>query len=297
MPTKTEEKLKKIYNRGINLPVSFDFILKIGAYVKFVEKTPLLKKMIENEHQDLRSARHKIPKARNEKEYEIMQKILGEKLYTNCSEDYMELVFATEAEDSLKKGTLGEEIEYIKKNKHQSIWDRIQLGIWELYKNETSKNNYYHTYEKDIKAKWQKVHRYLLRQLANPDVQEVVQKSQEEKLLKLEYINGILILKGKRIVIKPRKANTNENRLLEYIFSDRKSLGKTIPYADIAENAFGDYDYDKSKSKWRKYYDICIRINAKIPKLITEKLPGANKDFLIATSERAGTVRINELFL
>lgn len=78
--------------------------------MKTIEKSPVLKELIEKEYQDLGQTRYKIPKARTDKQYEMMGNILSEKLYTNCSEDFMELFFVIETIEELKDKAVADEI-------------------------------------------------------------------------------------------------------------------------------------------------------------------------------------------
>ena len=64
--SKIGKKLDDIYQVFINHPINLHFIEGISKYVRLVEKTKLLKQLIEAEDQDLRSTRYKIPKARND---------------------------------------------------------------------------------------------------------------------------------------------------------------------------------------------------------------------------------------
>ncbi len=286
---KLGKKIDSIFKGHINLPVGFHFIMGICNYVKAINKSAVLEELIESERVDLARTRYKIPKARTDKQYNMLRDIIGEKLYINCHEDYMELFFISEALRNLRTKTPDDdlaEIDIIMKH-----------DLQELENNWATDKNYYVKYYQDLRAKWEKVHHYLMGELADPQLQERVNQPKIEKYLELEYTNGILWIKGKSIIIKVQKRNTDEIRLLEYIFSNRKSLANPFSYIDIAENAFDDYGYDSSKKKWRRYYDICQRINKKIPEVITKSIKGEIKDFLIATSERDGSVSINKDFL
>jgi len=221
--TKLQSKLEKIFWENINSPVNFDFIKGICEYVKVVEKSDLLTEFIEKEHLDLRQTRYKIPKARDDKQYEMMGRILEEKLYTNCSEDYMELVFVTEAIEDLKDKETAEEIASMNFKEPHSQWDISHYGVWEFLNNRPTQKNYYIKSERVIKNKWQKVHRYLMGELSNPALQSQIDQSKIEKQLKLVYVNGILIIQGKQILIKAQKRDTEEHQLLKYMFSDSKS--------------------------------------------------------------------------
>jgi hypothetical protein len=100
---------------------------------------------------------------------------------------------------------------------------------------------------------------------------------------------SILYLGDKEIEISSKNEKTNGHYILKYIFNSDEGLNQEYPFAEIANDEFDD-DYVEQKS-WRKYHRACQYVNEKI-----RKVTGID-DFLIFSSGRKGSVKINEKYL
>ncbi|MEI7498694.1 MAG: hypothetical protein WCK11_05465 [Candidatus Falkowbacteria bacterium] len=101
---------------------------------------------------------------------------------------------------------------------------------------------------------------------------------------------SVLYIDGEPIKIDGKTKNSNQHKILKYIFIDnRTNLTDDFFYSEIAADEFGDLEYSKNRSSWKKYYDACGQIKLKIKNNTKDKI----RNFLILTSGQDGKVSIN----
>ena len=105
---------------------------------------------------------------------------------------------------------------------------------------------------------------------------------------------SILYIKGERIKIKRKSADSNDHKILKYIFKDNKdNLKDEFFFSEIAEDAFGDEDYRNDKNSWRRYHDACIKLKNKVVDNTKDKI----SDFFIFSSGQKGSIKISPKYL
>ncbi len=267
-----ETELKQHFEAVINKPVDFNFVLNVEKYVNFVESSPVLNELVEKEHNDLWETRRRIPKALNDRQYDLMKLILDMKLYTNISEDFTELTFTKEALNDYRLHTPEEDLFPAQIDMVKSIKD-LQAG-------KPKRDNYY--FRKNLPHKINKIQRYLTLELGK--LQYGVRQS-KEKGLRFDVDTGNLFINGAVVPIKGQKRVTNEYRIMRYIFA-YGDLHSEFFYTEVAEGIL-DEEY-----KLSSYTTACEKIQNKILK---ETGIG---DFLIFNySKKQGKMQINSKYL
>lgn len=105
---------------------------------------------------------------------------------------------------------------------------------------------------------------------------------------------SILYVKGRKIKITKQDKITNAHKILKYIFIDNKdNLNDDFYYSEIAEDEFGELEYNKDEKAWKKYHDSCKYIN----KVVEEKTKKQIKKFLIHNTGSRGRVKINKKYI
>lgn len=268
-----ETELDQLYSAAMNAPIDFNFVLNIVKYVNFVESSPILAQLIEKENEDLRDLRRRLPKAMNDREYELLGLMLDMKLYMNVSEDFTTLVFSKEALNDYALKTSEDEMFPYQIRMVQSIAD--------LEKGKPKKDNYYFT--SNLNHKLNKVQRYLAIELGK--LEDQTTKSTTERGVKFDEDTGNLFINGVMVAIKGQKRVTNEYRIMKYIFSSG-NLRDEFFYTEIATGIL-DEDF-----KLSSYTTACEKIQNKILK---ETGIG---DFLIFNySKKQGKMQINPKYL
>ena len=131
----------------------------------------------------------------------------------------------------------------------------------------------------------------------------VLEKMEQEEFLKWVDKSGltwfdekrsILYIKGEKIQIKRKSADSNDHKILKYIFKDNKdNLHDEFFFSEMAEDAFGDEDYRNDKNSWRRYHDACIKLKNKIVDNTKCKI----SDFFIFSSGQTGSIKISPKYL
>ncbi len=105
---------------------------------------------------------------------------------------------------------------------------------------------------------------------------------------------SILYIKGEKINIKRRSADSNDHKILKYIFINNKNnLKDQFFFSEIAEDAFYDEEYRNNKNSWRKYHDACQKLKNKVVDNTKNKIT----DFFIFNSGKKGSIKINPKYL
>jgi hypothetical protein len=118
------------------------------------------------------------------------------------------------------------------------------------------------------------------------------EKEKKEGKTEFDEKKGVLYVRGKKVKINKRRNETNNHKILKYIFiTNKDDLKDDFFYSEIAEDEFGDREYKNEKNGWRKYHNACTQINKKV------KDQAGVKNFLIHTTGRKGKVKINPDFL
>ena len=120
-------------------------------------------------------------------------------------------------------------------------------------------------------------------------------KTKEVRQTYFNEAKSILFVLGEAVPISKNNKSTNAHKILKHIFiTNRNNLEDDFFYSEMAMDEFGDLEYaDKSKNKWRRYYDICRDIQDKIIKH-TEK---SIDNFLVFECSKIGKVKINPTYL
>lgn len=266
-----KEDLGRLYGSFINYPINVHFVMSLCDYVEFIKKSPILINLIDAEHEDLRDTRIKIPKARDKAEYEMVSRMLKEKLFTNISEDYIELTYIQEA---------------LWKNQNDRSTDnmftheiKIVHDFNELKEGKTKKYNYF--LETDLRTCLVKVHAYLINSLFKLEERTEDIKSSG---VRFDEPTGTLFINDQPVRIRGQKRITDQYRIMNYIFSN-SNLKEEFFYHDIAEG-ISDEDF-----KLTKYTTACEKFQNKILKTI------GIKDFLIFNYSKQGSVQVNPKYL
>ncbi len=265
------------------MPLNSEYVKGLVNYVQFIKKSDVLAGFIAQEDEDLAITRSRIPKAKTDYEYDSGHRILRDKLLTNISEDFDELNTILEVWNLHQNKTPQEDM--------IPYQIRMEYDLWEILNNKIQTNNYF--IRKDTKRYLTKVHKYLISKLRSIDNKQVESFKLIEEVLHLEYVNGVLFIKGNPIKIVLQKRSTAEDKLLKYLFNDKNSWTKPFNYSELSYPLFNEPEYQFNEKKSRKYRDICERINSKIIQTLGESAPL----FLIATNEKSGSLTINKAFL
>lgn len=131
----------------------------------------------------------------------------------------------------------------------------------------------------------------------------ILEKMEQEEFLRwtdksnktwFDEKRSILYIKGERIKIKRKSADSNDHKILKYIFKDNKdNLKDEFFFSEMAEDAFGDEDYRNDKNSWRRYHDACIKLKNKIVDNTKDKI----SDFFIFSSGQTGSIKISPKYL
>lgn len=131
----------------------------------------------------------------------------------------------------------------------------------------------------------------------------VLEKMEQEEFLKwadksnltwFDEKRSILYIKGEKIKIKRKSADSNDHKILKYIFKDNKdNLKDEFFFSEMAEDAFGDEDYRNDKNSWRRYHDACIKLKNKVVDNTKDKI----SDFFIFSSGQTGSIKISPKYL
>lgn len=105
---------------------------------------------------------------------------------------------------------------------------------------------------------------------------------------------SLLYIKGQKIKISKHDKITNMEKILHHIFITNKSnIGDDFYYSEIADDEFGELDYNNSSNAWEKYRVACRELQYKIKEKTNDKI----KDFLIFNTGKQGRVKINKKYL
>lgn len=112
--------------------------------------------------------------------------------------------------------------------------------------------------------------------------------------LRFDEARSLLFIAGHKIPIAERDKITNAHKILKYIFIDNAdNLDGEFYYSEIAEDEFGDFDYGKNEMSWRRYYDACLKIEAKIMRHAKSNV----NNLLIFSAGIQGRIKINSVYL
>lgn len=103
-----------------------------------------------------------------------------------------------------------------------------------------------------------------------------------------------LYIKGVKVVISKHDKITNMEKILHHIFvANKKNTGDDFYYAEIADEEFGELDYNGNPNAWEKYRVACRELQHKIK----EQTVGKIKDFLVFNTGKQGRVKVNKKYL
>lgn len=118
--------------------------------------------------------------------------------------------------------------------------------------------------------------------------EEIRNKTWFDEEKSILYINGEAVKIGGKLKI------SNQHKILKHIFvNNRNNLSDDFFYSEMAEDEFGDLEYGKNRSSWKRYYDACGQIRLKIMKNTENKI----RNFLVFTSGQDGKVSINREYI
>lgn len=131
------------------------------------------------------------------------------------------------------------------------------------------------------------------------DVLEHYKKGTKPKVINknptFNNVESVLSVEGFDVRIALQDKETNEHKILKYIFITNDDIGRDYDYEEIAENEFGELseDYILSDDGWRRYQTACSSINKKVREASNNKV----REFLIFNASKSGKVRINPEYL
>jgi len=113
----------------------------------------------------------------------------------------------------------------------------------------------------------------------------------EDNKIYFDEIKNILYIKGMKVKIATFDKITNAKKILHHIFiTNKNDLKDDFYYAEIADEEFGELEYNKNNKAWEKYHDTCKYIN----KIVEKQTKKEIKKFLVYNTGKKGRVKINE---
>ncbi len=126
------------------------------------------------------------------------------------------------------------------------------------------------------------------------DQESFLEDDEDDKKTWFDDKKSILYIKGEKIRIRRKSADSNDHKILKYIFTDNKeNLEDDFFFSEMAEDAFGDEEYRNDKNSWRRYHDACLKLKNKV----VDNTKNRINDFFIFSSGQKGSIKINPKYL
>ena len=275
-----KKQLSDTFNIFSSEPITFQSYLCIDKYLKTLKHSSITKKLIESYE------------IRNANDIDIMKTISKFNIYSKINNELSDISwlyyqYLSFFPKSLKKAK--EKISNITKisnekkrnNEAKTIFIKAKDFAKEIQKTKSKIPEFFS--DSAFKKVFKTFHIHIINYIVGKEKNE---KNDMKKNLTYDENKGIFYFDDMPINIKLQDRETNQSKIMKYIFIDNKKiLNSDFFYGDMAENFEDDRDIEKSKN-WSKYRTALKELNLKIC-----------DDFFLYNSSNQGHTKINSKYL
>ncbi len=291
-----KNELNELYQAALGKPAGFEFLARTSEYIEFIETTPILFEIMQNEKKKndeflapFMDKKGNVPKATRDKIWSVvMQQSIWQQYFVFHLEIYRAL--SQKVNKDPKKV-----LERIKKR--FSSFLTFKRAFWPFTKDSRVALGTTFVYKLIMKD----FHKRLLRLLEEWAIRQASGGLETEMNISgltlsssFEELNSILHIGHWKIKIARQKKLSKAHDILKYIFIDNAdNLTGDFYYSEIAQDVFGDSEYAKRENAWTPYTTAFNDIQNKVIK----ETKGKIINYLDISGGITGRVKINPKYL